>query len=109
MSQSYNVSKEVYDKIKGNLNKKKFKYQKLDSGSESEDEDDRFNDYYYRNMNSVSRLETLQAAISSNIKKITKDSPNIKVGLVTFNSNVTIFGDCSSKIIKIKEKKDEEK
>ena len=109
MSQSYNVSKEVYDKIKGNLNKKKFKYQKLDSGSESEDEDDRFNDYYYRNMNSVSRLETLQAAISSNIKKITKDSPNIKVGLVTFNSNVTIYGDCLSKKININEKDDKEK
>ena len=109
MSQSYNVSKEVYDKIKGNLNKKKFKYQKLDSGSESENEDDRFNDYYYRNMNSVNRLETLQAAISSNIKKIAKDSPNIKVGLVTFNSNVTIYGDCLSKKININEKDDKEK
>ena len=109
MSQSYNVSKEVYDKIKGNLNKKKFKYQKLDSGSESENEDDMFNDYYYRNMNRVNRLETLQAAISSNIKKIAKDSPNIKVGLVTFNSNVTIYGDCLSKKININEKDDKEK
>ena len=109
MSQSYNVSKDVYDKIKGNLNKKKFKYQKLDSDSGSEDEDDRFNNYYYRNMNSVNRLETLQAAITSNIKKITKDSPNVKVGLVTFNSDVTIYGDCLSKKKKIKEINDEEK
>ena len=109
MSQSYNVSKEVYDKIKGNLNKKKLKYKKLDSYSGSEDEDDSFDIFYYRNMNSVNRLETLQAAITSNIKKITKDSPNVKVGLVTFNSNVTIYGDCLSKPIKIEEIDDEEK
>ena len=109
MSQSYNVSKDVYDKIKGNLNKKKFKYQKLDSDSGSEDEDDRFNNYYYRDTNRVNRLETLQAAITSNIKKITKDSPNVKVGLVTFNSDVTIYGDCLSKKINIKEIDDEEK
>ena len=109
MSQSYNVSTDVFDKIKGNLNKKKLKYKKLDSYSGSEDEDDSFDNYYYRNMNSVNRLETLQAAITSNIKKITKDSPNVKVGLVTFNSNVTIYGDCLSKPIKIEEKDDEEK
>ena len=109
MSQSYNVSKEVYDKIKGNKNNKRIKYQKIDYGNDLEDEDNRFDKFYNRNINIVSRLETLQAAISANIKKIAKDSPNIKVGLVTFNSNVTIFGDCSSKIIKIKEKKDEEK
>ena len=109
MSQSYNVSTDVFDKIKGNLNKKKLKYKKLDSYSGSEDEDDSFDIFYYRNMNSVNRLETLQAAITSNIKKITKDSPNVKVGLVTFNSNVTIYGDCLSKPIKIEEKDDEEK
>ncbi len=109
MSQSYNVSTDVFDKIKGNLNKKKLKYKKLDSYSGSEDEDDSFDNYYYRNMNSVNRLETLQAAITSNIKKITKDSPNVKVGLVTFNSDVTIYGDCLSKSIKIKEIDDEEK
>ena len=109
MSQSYNVSTDVFDKIKGNLNKKKLKYKKLDSYSGSEDEDDSFDNYYYRNINSVNRLETLQAAITSNIKKITKDSPNVKVGLVTFNSNVTIYGDCLSKPIKIEEKDDEEK
>ena len=34
-------------------------------------------------------------------KNITKDSPNVKVGLVTFNSDVTIYGDCLSKPIKI--------
>ena len=109
MSQSYDVSTDVFDKIKGNLNKKKLKYKKLDSYSGSEDEDDSFDNYYYRNMNSVNRLETLQAAITSNIKKITKDSPNVKVGLVTFNSNVTIYGDCLSKPIKIEEIDDEEK
>ena len=109
MSQSYDVSTDVFDKIKGNLNIKKLKYKKLDSYSGSEDEDDSFDNYYYRNMNSVNRLETLQAAITSNIKKITKDSPNVKVGLVTFNSNVTIYGDCLSKPIKIEEKDDEEK
>ena len=109
MSQSYDVSTDVFDKIKGNLNKKKLKYKKLDSYSGSEDEDDSFDNYYYRNMNSVNRLETLQAAITSNIKKIKKDSPNVKVGLVTFNSNVTIYGDCLSKPIKIEEIDDEEK
>ena len=109
MSQSYNVSKEVYDKIKGNKNNKRIKYQKIDYGNDLEDEDNRFDKFYNRNINIVSRLETLQAAISANIKKIAKDSPNIKVGLVTFNSNVTIYGDCLSKKININEKDDKEK
>ena len=109
MSQSYNVSKDVFDKIKGNLNKKKFKYEKVNYGSDSEDEDFGYDNYYYRNLNSVTRLETLQAAITSNIKKIAKDSPNVKVGLVTFSSAVSIYGDCFSKTININELNDKEK
>ena len=109
MSQSYNVSKDVFDKIKGNLNKKKFKYEKVNYGSDSEDEDFGYDNYYYSNLNSVTRLETLQAEITSNIKKITKDSPNVKVGLVTFSSAVSIYGDCFSKTININELNDKEK
>ncbi len=109
MSQSYNVSKDVFDKIKGNLNKKKFKYEKVNYGSDSEDEDFGYDNYYYRNLNSVTRLETLQAAITSNIKKIAKDSPNVKVGLVTFSSFVSIYGDCLSKRKKLDELNDKEK
>ena len=109
MSQSYNVSKDVFDKIKGNLNKKKSKYKKFDFGSDSEDEDNRFDNYYHKKISRVTRLETLQAAITSNIKKITKDSPNVKVGLVTFSSSVSIYGDCFSKTININELNDKEK
>ena len=133
MSQSYTVSKEIYDKIAGTKNKHKKKNfmnpqnmnmnmnmmnnlnynfnmnQNMYDYSSDEDQYD-FNYNYQKFSNSVTRLETLQTAISSNIKKITKESPNKKVGLVTFNSKVTVYGDCTSnKLILDKNNMNDEK
>jgi hypothetical protein len=43
------------------------------------------------------------------INKLLKESPNIKVGLVTFESSVTIYGDCLKEKKTIKENEDENK
>ena len=86
-----------------NMNQNMYNY------SSDEDQYD-FNYNYQKFSNSVTRLETLQTAISSNIKKITKESPNKKVGLVTFNSKVTVYGDCTSnKLILDKNNMNDEK
>ena len=36
----------------------------------------------------------LQSAIETQIRKIAKEEPNKKVGIITFSDSVTIFGDC---------------
>ena len=43
------------------------------------------------------------------INKLLNESPNIKVGLVTFESNVVIYGDCLEEKKIIKEVNDENK
>ena len=42
----------------------------------------------------ISRLEMIKFSIYSMINKLLNESPNIKVGLVTFETYVTIYGDC---------------
>ena len=53
----------------------------------------------YNSENRISRLEMIKFSIYSMINKLLNESPNIKVGLVTFESSVTVYGDC------LKEKK----
>ena len=53
-------------------------------------------DQFYGNNNNVtyiSRLQCLQAAIESNITDLYKAAPNMKIGYVVFNNEVTCFGD----------------
>ena len=59
--------------------------------------------------NKISRLEMIKFSIYSMINKLLNESPNIKVGLVTFESDVTIYGDCLKQKKKIKEIGDEKK
>ena len=35
-----------------------------------------------------------QSAIETQIRKIAKEDPNKRVGIITFSDSVTIFGDC---------------
>jgi hypothetical protein len=42
----------------------------------------------------VSRKQCVMAAIESQLSEIQKSDPNKKVGLVTFNNEVVVFGDC---------------
>lgn len=46
-----------------------------------------------RNVTYVSRLQCVQAAIEHHITQVSKNQPNTKIGLVTFNDEVTILGD----------------
>ena len=57
----------------------------------------------------ISRLEMIKFSIYSMINKLLNESPNIKVGLVTFESSVTIYGDCLKEKKNIKEIEDEKK
>ncbi|KAH3767756.1 circularly permutated Ras protein 1 [Pelomyxa schiedti] len=41
----------------------------------------------------VSRLQTLQAAISTQLETLARERPERTVGLVSFNNDVTVFGD----------------
>jgi hypothetical protein len=54
-----------------------------------------------RNITYVSRLQCLQAAIENNLTGLVKASPNRKIGIVTFNNEVTCYGDCTKEPIKI--------
>lgn len=47
----------------------------------------------------VSRLECVQAAIEAQIQDLVRKQPGRHVGLVTFNEEVTIYGDCSNEVI----------
>lgn len=44
----------------------------------------------------ISRLQCMQAAVAEQISTWTKDCPGRRVGLVTFNNDVTVIGDGSS-------------
>jgi len=41
----------------------------------------------------VSRLQSVKAAIDSQLEKMQREQPNRKVGIVTFNNEVTVVGD----------------
>lgn len=44
----------------------------------------------------VSRLQALQAAITSQLESLSKTKPGKRVGVISFASEVTVFGDCSA-------------
>ena len=63
----------------------------------------------YNTGNKISRLEMIKFSIYSMINKLLNESPNIKVGLVTFESSVTVYGDCLEDKKIINEKENEKK
>ena len=46
----------------------------------------------------------VKLSIENNIKTLLKNSPNIKVGIVSFGSEIEVKGDCLSNVMIIKEK-----
>jgi hypothetical protein len=54
-----------------------------------------------RNMTYISRLQCLQAAIENNLAGLAKASPNRKIGMVTFNNEVTCYGDSTKQPVKL--------
>lgn len=49
-----------------------------------------------RGVTYVSRLQCVQSALEQQIKEVQKEFSNKKIGLVTFNSDVTLYGDGAS-------------
>jgi len=96
--------------------KKKFIVDELDE----DDDDSRSYNSFNSNSNSgyderyfsekygykISRLEMIKFSIYSMINKLLNESPNVKVGLVTFETSVVVYGDCLEKEKKIKEVND---
>lgn len=92
ISGSMCVSKEVRGKhsIKGDKTKNVFsELMKFSDGSDQKMNGESGNITY------VSRLQCVQAAIDNQITEMSKGAPDRKLGIVTFNSDVTIIGDGS--------------
>jgi hypothetical protein len=108
MCQSYNVGRELkekFNKISGQKKKNKKKFLLED------DDDDLDFDFNQENTSYISRLDLVKLSIENNINTLLKTSPDLKVGIVSFGSNIEVKGDCLSNIMVIKEKdmNDEEK
>lgn len=54
-----------------------------------------------RNITYATRLQCVQAAIASQIETLYKENPNTKVGIITFNSEVTLLGDGTQQQVSI--------
>jgi len=80
MSCSYSIDKELEEKF-NKIRKKEFK----------------------NKIHSIDRLEMVKISIENIINSLLKKSPKVKVGFVTFSSDIEVKGDCLSNIIKVKE------
>ena len=105
MCQSYNVGTELKNKFNKILGKKPGKKPSL---FDYRNEDDNFDysnfDFNQNNTNYISRLDLVKLSIEDNIKTLLKNSPNVKVGIVSFGSELEVKGDCLSNVMIIKEK-----
>ena len=61
-------------------------------------------DFNKNNTNYISRLDLVKLSIENNIKSLLEQSPNVKVGIVSFGSDIEVKGDCLSNVMQIKEK-----
>lgn len=92
ISGSMCVSKEIRGKhsIKGDKTKQKFAdLMKFSDGSDQKMQGESTNITY------VSRLQCVQAAIDNQIADMSNGAPDRKLGIVTFNHEVTVIGDGS--------------
>ena len=102
MCQSYNVGKELKDKFNKIRGIKKKSRNFFD---EDVDDIDFSNfDFNQDNTSYISRLDLVKLSIEENIKSLLKKSPNVKVGIVSFGSQIEVKGDCLSNVLLIKEK-----
>ena len=78
MSSPYFIDKELEEKF-NKIRKKEFK----------------------NKINEINRLEMIKVSIENIINTLLKKSPKVKVGFVTFSSEIEVKGDCLSNIIKV--------
>lgn len=79
--------------VKGKLKIKGDRLREIQDLMKFSDGSDQF---YNENRNStyVSRLQCVQAAIEAQLMDMSEKAPHKKVGLVTFSSDVNVYGDC---------------
>ena len=108
MCQSYNVGSYLKEKFNKILGKKSVKKSGLFGSSIEYQDDDKIDfsnyDFAQNNTNYISRLDMVKLSIEDNIKTLLKNSPNVKVGIVSFGSEIEVKGDCLSNVMIIKEK-----
>ena len=108
MCQSYNVGSSLKEKFNKILGKKSVKKSGLFGSNIEYQDDDKIDfsnyDFTQNNTNYISRLDLVKLSIEDNIKTLLKNSPNVKVGIVSFGSEIEVKGDCLSNVMIIKEK-----
>ena len=103
MCQSYYIEKKLKEKFNRLFNKKnKTKTSTIDN-YENVNDFSNF-DFNKNNTNYISRLDLVKLSIENNIKSLLENSPNTKVGIVSFGSDIEVKGDCLSNVMLIKEK-----
>ena len=94
MCQSYKIKNEL-----------KEKFMKIIKNIENKNNIDFTNyDFSQNNTDYISRLDMVKLSIENNINTLLKKSPNEKVGIVSFGSEIEVKGDCLSNLIRIREK-----
>ena len=103
MCQSYYIEKKLKEKFNRLFNKtNKTKTSTIDN-YENVNDFSNF-DFNKNNTNYISRLDLVKLSIENNIKSLLENSPNTKVGIVSFGSDIEVKGDCLSNVMLIKEK-----
>jgi hypothetical protein len=103
MCQSYYIEENLKKKFNKIFNKENKKTPSLFDNYENVTDFSNF-DFNINNTNYVSRLDLVKLSIENNIKTLLEHSPNVKVGLVSFGSDIEVKGDCLSNVMRIKEK-----
>ena len=104
MCQSYNVGYQLREKFNKIIGKKPAKRSLFSEYNDNNNEDYSNYDFNQNNTNYISRLDLVKLSIENNINSLLKNSPNTKVGIVSFGNEIEVKGDCLSNVIIIKEK-----
>ena len=62
-------------------------------------------DINQENTSYISLLDLVKISIENNINSLLKNSPEVKVGIASFGSEIKVKGDCLSNVMRIKEKR----
>ena len=103
MCQSYYIEEKLKQKFNRLFNKANKAHASLFDNYENVTDFSNF-DFNKNNTNYVSRLDLVKLSIENNIKSLLEHSPNVKVGIVSFGSDIEVKGDCLSNVMKINEK-----
>ena len=103
MCQSYYIEKKLKKKFNRLFNKSDKTHASLFDNYENVTDFSNF-DFNKNNTNYISRLDLVKLSIENNIKSLLENSPNVKVGIVSFGSDIEVKGDCLSNVMMIKQK-----